>query len=514
MLGQIERISYFTLTVFFCSCATTKPDPADLSSSDVHLEDVGSKDTHEQEVSTESPGKQGKSNDLLVSEDPDALLEYSVEEDIQDSHIVKNDDQDSPSIDAKHGLPSDDLTVRSSEGPETEPLGDGLKPDPISSRDATSLASKTPSVENNSGFDAEIVISNPSQISATPEAGSPTESVALGDSADSGRNPAVSKVLPTSDSEKEEGPIDDLQLNALPGEGKAPADPESGAGSVNPEDPIIGLEPEASAEQESGKEDLPLDSALSKENTVDPDLDASGTSRALGSSDNDSSNPETQLPENTTQPVVGVGRPERDTSLSADRNRFRFSSPRSFLRQSGGKSEEDGLSLGFSSRRQNLNEESGSVSTRRYLHLNDWIGKGSGREPSEKGLYLGSSEPTDEPQLKTYIDESPLVGLSESVPWEYDSIAEVLKSREPPTGKRIDHDYDYDSLRKFFSSENAISLKNGEALLSQSDYRDYESLLRWLDSRKGLSRPRGDHKLPKRKYSGVLRWLKNEGRED
>ena len=514
MLGQIERISYFTLTVFFCSCATTKPDPADLSSSDVHLEDVGSKDTREREVSTESSGKQGKSNDLLVSEDPDALLEHSVEEDIQDSHIVKNDDQDSQSIDAKHGLPSDDLTVRSSEGPEIEPLSDGLKPNPLSSRDATSLASEAPSVENNPGFDAETVISKTSQISATPEADSPTDSVALGDSADSGRTPAVSKVLPTSDSEKEEGPIDDLQVNALPEEGKAPPDPESGAGSVNPEDPIIDLKPEASAEQESGKEDLPLDSALSKENTVDPDSDASGTSLVPGLSGKDSSNPEAQSPEGTNEPVFDSRRPERDSSSAVDRDRFRFASPRSFLRQSGGKSEEDGLSLGFSSRRQDLNEESGSVSTRRYLHLNDWIGRGSGRESSEKGLYLGSSEPTDAPQLKTYIDESPLVGLSESVPWEYDAIAEVLKSREAPTGRRIDKDYDYDSLRKFFSSENSISLKNGETLLNQSDYRDYESLLRWLDSRKGLSRPRGDHKLPKRKYSGVLRWLKNEGRQD
>ena len=555
MFGRIESVFCFILTVLFCSCATTTPDSADLSSSEADLKDFDQKDAGELEASPESSGNQGEPEELLGSRESDPSLGKSPEEALtadnranennEDDDVTSNDLQDTLSPDATlpektsaeegsssldpsdsslanpadketpdSSLPSEKSTVPSVESRKADPPSEELKSSSIPQGEEPSLSAEVPSVENDSDSDVDKVISKPSDLSATPEADSFIEPNALGDSTERGFKSSESELSPTPDKVKAEVSLRDLDSKVLLGKEQATADSESDADSENSDDPIVDQVREVHAGQDSGKEDLSSGDDLPQETERELDAGSGDASAELGLSGEDSkSNLEDHLPEATDEPFVGSVGPEQGTSSVRDRDRFRFSSPRTFLRNGARMSNEDDLSLGFSPRRHER-QESVSVPAKRYLHLNDWIGKSSGPDSSKEDLYLGSSEPAVEPKLKTYLDESPLVGLSESVPWEYDAIAEALKSRDLPAGERIDKDYDYDSLRKLLSNGDPVWVKGSEPELDQSDIRDYENLLRWLDSRKGLSRPQGTRVLPKRKYSGVLQWLKNEGRQD
>jgi hypothetical protein len=127
-------------------------------------------------------------------------------------------------------------------------------------------------------------------------------------------------------------------------------------------------------------------------------------------------------------------------------------------------------------------------------------------------VYLGHSEPKVPVELESYIDESPLVGIDEPVPWEYDSIARLLRPREGgSSGSSDEIGFDYESVRKFFDRKDSIGT-NETNVVSPVPASRYDGVLHWLDRRVSASTP-PKAKIPvARKYSNVLNWIRNEGR--
>lgn len=196
-------------------------------------------------------------------------------------------------------------------------------------------------------------------------------------------------------------------------------------------------------------------------------------------------------------------------SLITDRRNSTLAHSRNSDNVNRGHSDDNGLSLSFSSLRRK-GKTASETSHQRYLHLSDWLTRGPRKDSAEDGFFLGQSDLSDEPELKTYLDESPLVGLAHHVPWRYDAIAELLKTpQEGTSGLDASEQYRYEALRKLFGRDNPLTTAD-----DSSSPPDYENVLRWLESRSGASKNLGSQPQPKRKYSKVLHWLHSEGRRE
>jgi hypothetical protein len=151
-------------------------------------------------------------------------------------------------------------------------------------------------------------------------------------------------------------------------------------------------------------------------------------------------------------------------------------------------------------------------SPRRYVGLSKWLSRSSSETSSRDEVYLGHSEPKVSVELESYIDESPLVGIEESVPWEYDSIAGLLRPRGGGSSDPSDEiGFDYESVRKFFGRNSSMGTTEANVNATPTAFR-YDGVLHWLDRRDSASiHPKA--KTPKaRKYSNALNWIRNEGR--
>ena len=127
-------------------------------------------------------------------------------------------------------------------------------------------------------------------------------------------------------------------------------------------------------------------------------------------------------------------------------------------------------------------------------------------------MYLGHSEPKVPVELESYIDESPLVGIDEPVPWEYDSIARLLRPREGgSSGSSDEIGFDYESVRNFFGRKSSMGTTETNVNATATAFR-YDGVLHWLDRRDSASVPPKAKAPAVRKYSNALNWIRNEGR--
>jgi len=127
-------------------------------------------------------------------------------------------------------------------------------------------------------------------------------------------------------------------------------------------------------------------------------------------------------------------------------------------------------------------------------------------------VYLGHGEPKVSVEFESYIDETPLVGIEEPVPWEYDSIARLLRPREGgKSGSSDKIGFDYESVRIFFGRKSSMRTTETNVNTTPTAFR-YDGALHWLNKRDSASIP-PKAKTPKaRKYSNALNWIRNEGR--
>jgi hypothetical protein len=151
-------------------------------------------------------------------------------------------------------------------------------------------------------------------------------------------------------------------------------------------------------------------------------------------------------------------------------------------------------------------------SPRRYVGLSKWLSRSSSETSSRDEVYLGHSEPKVSVELESYIDESPLVGIEESVPWEYDSIAGLLRPRGGGSSDPSDEiGFDYESVRKFFGRNSSMGTTEANVNATPTAFR-YDGVLHWLDRRDSASIPPKAKTPVARKYSNALNWIRNEGR--
>ena len=151
-------------------------------------------------------------------------------------------------------------------------------------------------------------------------------------------------------------------------------------------------------------------------------------------------------------------------------------------------------------------------SARRYVGLSQWLSRSSSKTASRDEVYLGHSEPKVPVELESYIDESPLVGIDEPVPWEYDSIARLLRPREGgSSGSSDEIDFDYESVRNFFGRKSSMGTTETNVNATATAFR-YDGVLHWLDRRDSASIPPKAKAPAARKYSNALNWIRNEGR--
>ncbi len=151
-------------------------------------------------------------------------------------------------------------------------------------------------------------------------------------------------------------------------------------------------------------------------------------------------------------------------------------------------------------------------SARRYVGLSQWLSRSSSKASSRDEVYLGHSEPKVPVELESYIDESPLVGIEEPVPWEYDSIARLLRPREGGASDPFDEiGFDYESVRKFFGRKSSMGTTEANVNATPTAFR-YDGVLHWLDRRDSASIPPKAKTPVARKYSNALNWIRNEGR--
>ena len=151
-------------------------------------------------------------------------------------------------------------------------------------------------------------------------------------------------------------------------------------------------------------------------------------------------------------------------------------------------------------------------SARRYVGLSQWLSRSSSKTSSRDEVYLGHSESKVPVELESYIDESPLVGIEEPVPWEYDSIARLLRPREGGASDPFDEiGFDYESVRKFFGRKSSMGTTEANMNATPTAFR-YDGVLHWLDRRDSASIPPKAKTPVARKYSNALNWIRNEGR--
>ena len=151
-------------------------------------------------------------------------------------------------------------------------------------------------------------------------------------------------------------------------------------------------------------------------------------------------------------------------------------------------------------------------SARRYVGLSQWLSRSSSKTSSRDEVYLGHSEPKVPVELESYIDESPLVGIDEPVPWEYDSIARLLRLREGgASGSSDEIGFDYEAVRNFFGRKSSMGPTETNVNATATAFR-YDGVLHWLDRRDSASIPPKAKAPAARKYSNALKWIRNEGR--
>ncbi|MBU63242.1 MAG: hypothetical protein CMI26_12155 [Opitutae bacterium] len=151
-------------------------------------------------------------------------------------------------------------------------------------------------------------------------------------------------------------------------------------------------------------------------------------------------------------------------------------------------------------------------SPRRYVGLSQWLSRNSSKTSGRDDVYVGHSEPKESIDLESYIDKSPLVGIQEPIPWEYDSIARLLQPREvglSPSSEKIG--FDYESVRKFFGRKSGMGTTETNLNTRSSAFR-YDGVLHWLDRRESIPNPPKAKINKARKYSNALNWIRKEGR--
>ncbi|MFP6887530.1 MAG: hypothetical protein VB997_08200 [Opitutales bacterium] len=500
----IEWFLVITVLVFLCNCATTNPDSSDDPSARIDL----------------PPDEESKDNDPLPE---------GGEEPKEDQSTSVKDTAGNGPLTIETALPEENPAIGTDSGQDSSDLAkakDSSSLGAVSSLDGESEAASPFGGESGS----EALASGDK-----PNKNNPTE-VAIGEPKSSGSIPVAEsspdlvttlgtelKDVPLGEPLENLAPKGTPRTSVLPEDNPENAQSNSGTSGFSelidvtlPENPQTPDESEltiASSER-PGTNEPPDASILGVSGQEKPSLPDSEKSPERGLDGRNANDQDTRPVPNTLNSTLEAANSENDIFSGLGRSNSPILVPKDFASDESGASLGESLSLSFSSSSSNGRETISEKNQRPYLHLSQWLSRGSPEGSTGDDVYLGRSDPEVEPELKTYIDESPLVGLNPHIPWEYDAIAELLQARDGEVSDSShSRRYGYEVVRKLLARDNSFSLKEPVREFSTAPM-DYENVLRWLERRRDEAGVNRSKLSAKRKYSKALQWIRNEGRRD
>lgn len=486
----IKEFLVITALAFLCNCATTNPDSSD---------------------------------------DPSARLDLPLDEESKDLDLLsaeRDELEGGQSTSAKDTVGDQSLAIETTP-PADNPSGgsEQASSDLAKGKDSSSLGTASPD-DGESGLVNPIPGEKPNENDPTQVGVVESESFGSFPGAESSSDPG--KTLGTEFSDVPLGePLGNIDQKSAP---LTPVFHNDNPGNFQPDSGSPGFsEPNDFTLPENPK--TPDESAVTTDSTESSVTDELPDASRLGVSSQ--GKPSLSVPESPERGLAGRNAKDQDTlpapnTLSSSlevanssgevpqrsgRRNSRSHVPEDFASDDLGVSLGESFSLAFTSS-SNGGETISEKNQPPYLHLSQWLPRGSLEGSTDGDVYLGRSDPETERGLETYIDESPLVGLNPHVPWEYDAIAELLQSRVGETADTShSRRYGYETVRKLLARDNSFS-PDESVLEAPTPPMDYENVLRWLKRRRDEAGANRSKLSAKRKYSKALQWIRNEGRRD
>ena len=489
MILRVERFVLATFAVAcLCNCATTKPDSTDSPSTRIDLPD-GQK--HNEEKNPKNVDEEGGEAGENVAETgsqhnptPDGVSHDQSPKTVSElAEIGESPDKESSFLnqseapESKYNAPDSNSSSKTepNEATSTVDSQSEISNPPVKGKDFFALKRASDSDEKT------VDMENTPSLNSNAEADLPLAEVFGKDSilsSDSIETDPVEVNLPAVDEATEEKPLDqtDLGFSASSEGSDEPASSSAVELEFSTSDSLSGGEPENSGnslayESEKHPESISSESTTSKLDFSDSNSNSVGLKGINSSS--------LTFSETNTM----------GTNLGHDKSTSIHLGP--------------GKDIPVASPTKN---------TRRYVGLSQWLSRSAENTSSRDEVYLGHSEPKVPAELESYIEEGPLVGIRESVPWEYDSIAKLLRPHEDELLEYPDEKgFDYETVRKYFGLKNSMSSTDKNENETPTKSR-YDSVLQWFDGRDSTSMPSQAKPSEVRNYSKVLNWIRNEGR--
>ena len=466
-----------TALALLCNCATTKPDSGDEPSALIDFPDEKRKGDNSLSHEGDEPEDSQPTSDEVSGRATDLAVEASSPE----GNLAPN----SVVPDLKNGQNSASSGVAHDQDDEPdhrEPVAVGKPNKNVSTApEATGLQPKTtfPAADSFVELDEVLEVLSGDPASINPEANTRPEFA-----------PANARL--------DQDPKDASE----PSHGSLPEIREA----------IDELEPSGSSETsgEGSVTDKSTLGSLSRDNPSSPD--SGNPERGLAFENvSDQDNPDSS----SLRPPLAFSNPAGGTNAATNRENSRrvaYGNPAS---NESGHAPAEELSLFFGSPASGGGRGLTEGGSRRYLHLNQWLSRDSSEDSKDEIVYLGRSDPETEPALETYIDDSPLVGITPHVPWRYETIAKLLRPKRAKASTPVPvAAYDYEAVRELFARSGPLPTPISPPEDPSRASMDYDNVLRWLDGRKGSGELHQTRLSPKRKYSKALHWLRNDGRRD
>jgi hypothetical protein len=479
MTIRVEMFAATLALACLCNCATTKPDSTDSPSSLIDL-----------------PENQKQNKDKLTIEGEGGETGETVSE----GALLTNTRPDSVPHDRSPKTVSELAESDENEGEDSSVLD---QPDARETKSTPSDSDRSPKPKPN---ETTSTVDSPSETTDLSAEGKHSFELEKASDIDE-RTIDTDKSLAGNSNTESDTPVTDIfSKDATPGSDSIETD--RGEGNRTEQKPLdqTDLEFTDSSEDPEDQESEPdLTLGFSADDVSPPEKPDNSGNRLADESENQ---PESPLSSSLTSNL------RFSNSNSESRDLEGKNSPSLFFSESnsnGDLESDKSTSIHFRSQK-NTPVTDPSKSARRYVGLSQWLSRSSSKTSRRNEVYLGHGEPRVSVEFESYIDETPLVGIEEPVPWEYDSIARLLRPREGgKSGSSDKIGFDYESVRIFFGRKSSMRTTETNVNTTPTAFR-YDGALHWLNKRDSASIP-PKAKTPKaRKYSNALNWIRNEGR--
>ena len=489
MTMRVDRFAVSLALGCLCSCATPKPDSTYSASSLIEFPEQQKKQNEDKLTIEEGDSEVGKTASGTGSQhktDPDVLP-------LDQSPTTVYELSDSGDYEGEDSLVSNQIKgdEKSTTPYDSPPLSTTTEPNEATLPVATQIDASNPAAEGKHSFDSEHATN--------------TDDVEDDKDRSLARNSINERDISLSDAFTKDSPEDSPPL-------------EVGQAEVNPSEPSKTTDQVTidHADLEfSGSPEDPDNKTPSPDAAVGLSTDGNSPPVELDNAENSLAFESENLPESpsTNSPVSDLGfsapNSESPDLEGVNSTNLLFREPQT---NETNLASDKSTSIHLVPQKDALLK--GSIKrARRYVGLSEWLSRSSSETSSRDEVYLGSSAPQKMVELKSYIDDGPLVGIEEPAPWQYDSIAKLVRPRGGGQSASSDEiGFDYESVRKFFDRKDSIGT-NETNVVSPVPASRYDGVLHWLDRRVANDPTPVKTKIPvARKYSNALNWIRNEGR--